>query len=83
MLFLINDRVLIRDNITANPKDGAFSLAKEALKRYFGLYEERMNREFNIGGTSTTQRACFRRQAERLAALIKKGEVYVPFTIED
>jgi CRISPR-associated protein Cas1 len=84
-LFLINDRVLTRDDFFANPKDGAFYLTKEALKKYFGHYEERMNREFkeSEGEGLTTLRKCYRRQAERLAAFIKGGAAYVPFAVED
>lgn len=80
-LFLINNRVFAPEDFYYNPKDRACYLIKEALKKYFSLYEERMVREFPDG--MTTLRKCFRRQGERLAAAVKGGPEYAPYQDED
>jgi CRISPR-associated protein Cas1 len=82
--FLINNRMLIREDFYVNPKDGACYLAKEALKKYFCKYEEKMTREYSDRRDGkTTLRKCLRRQAEHLAVAVKGGPDYAPYADED
>jgi CRISPR-associated protein Cas1 len=83
-LYLINNRMLNKDDFYQNQKDGSMYLKREAMKKYFSEYEKQMNREFVHPDTkeNTTLRKCFRIQAEGLANIIKSGGVYMPFKIE-
>ena len=83
-LYLVNNRMLNKDDFYQNQKDGSMYLKREAMKKYFSEYEKHLNREFAHPDTkdSTTLRKCFRIQAERLANVIKSGGVYPPFKLE-
>jgi len=83
-LYVINNRMLGKEDFFENPKDGSMYLKREAMKKYFGEYEKYLNREFKHPETkeNTTLRKCFRIQAERLAIFIKTGEMYKPFVVE-
>jgi CRISPR-associated protein Cas1 len=83
-LFLVNDRVLKKEDFYKNPKGEGVYLTREAMKRYFSQYETCLNREFvhPDSGERTTLRKCFRLQSEKLAAFIKGGNRYTPFNLE-
>ena len=83
-LYLVNNRMLNKDDFYQNQKDGSMYLKREAMKKYFGEYEKYLSREFAHSDTkeNTTLRKCFRIQAERLANVIKNGETYSPFKLE-
>ena len=83
-LFLVNNRVLKKEDFYKNPKGEGLYLTREAMKRYFSHYETYLNREFvhPDTGEKTTLRKCFRLQAEKLAAFIKGGNRYAPFNLE-
>jgi CRISPR-associated protein Cas1 len=83
-LYLINNRMLNRDNFYQNQKDGSVYLKRETMKKYFVEYENYLTREFVYPDTkeTTTLRKCFRIQAEQLANVIKNGEMYKPFRLE-
>ena len=80
-LYLINNKILCREDFYSNQKDGSVYLKREAMKRYFSEYETYLNREFKhpYTGENTTLRKCFRIQAERLAGHINGGAAYMPF----
>ena len=54
------------------------------MKRYFAEYEKMITTAFTLGetGEETTLRKCFRRQAEKMAAVIRDDAAYVPFRME-
>jgi len=83
-LYLINNRMLGKDDFFENAKDGSIYLKRDAMKKYFSEYEKNLNREFVHPGTkeNTTLRKCFRIQAERLAGCIKDGDEYRTFQLE-
>ncbi len=83
-LYLVNNRMLNKDDFYQNQKDSSVYLKRDAMKKYFGEYEKNLNREFvhPVTKENTTLRKCFRIQAERLANVIKSGEVYSPFNLE-
>ncbi len=84
-LYLVNNRMLNKEDFYSNPKDGSIYLKREAMKKYFVEYEKYLNREFKYNklGQNTTIRKCFRMQAEKLAGFIRGGDGYRPFIIEE
>ncbi|MCL5022277.1 MAG: CRISPR-associated endonuclease Cas1 [Nitrospirae bacterium] len=83
-LYLVNNRMVGRDDFYPNPKDGAMYLKRDAMKKYFVEYEKYLNREFKHSETAenTTLRKCFRIQAEKLAGHIRGAAAYTPFMPE-
>lgn len=83
-LRLINDRIFSADDFRENPGGEAVYFKREAMKRYFAEYEKMITGEFTLGetGEQTTLRKCFRRQAEKMAAVIRDDVAYVPFKPE-
>ncbi len=83
-LYLINNRMLNKEDFYDNPRDESMYLKREAMKKYFAEYEKYMNREFrhNESGQNTTIRKCFRIQAEKLAGFIKDADIYTPFALD-
>jgi len=84
-LYLINNRMLNKEDFYRNPKDGSMYLKREAMKKYFVEYEKNISREFrhNESGQNTSIRKCFRIQAEKLAGFIKNNvDTYTPFTLD-
>jgi len=83
-LYLINNKMICEGDFYDNPKDGSKYLKRETMKKYFAEYEKNMSSEFKHPetGENTTLRKCFRIQAEKLAACIKGGAVYLPFKLE-
>ncbi len=83
-LYLINNRMLNKEDFYDNPRDASMYLKREAMKKYFAEYEKYMNREFrhNESGQNTTIRKCFRIQAEKLAWFIKDADIYTPFALD-
>ncbi|MHC1595434.1 MAG: CRISPR-associated endonuclease Cas1 [Candidatus Syntropharchaeales archaeon] len=61
--------------------DGAVLLNKEALKRFFGFYEERMEKPFKIGDSYTSYRKVFRDQVDSMRQTILNREIYQPFLV--
>ena len=63
--------------------NGAVFLNKEALKRFFTLYEERMEKPFSYRdeGTYTSYRKLFRKQTEKLERAVLNREEYQPFLV--
>jgi hypothetical protein len=56
---------------------------RPALGKFFSAYEEHVNQEFSdkLSGETTTLRKSLRRQAERLAGHLTRGESYTPLHI--
>lgn len=54
------------------------------MKRYFAEYEKMISSEFSLAetGERTTLRKCFRRQAEKMAAVIRDDAAYQPFALQ-
>lgn len=84
VLNLTNLRTLQASDFVADPETGGLRLDRKALGKFFRAYEEHLNKEFTDknSGTTTTLRKMFRRQAERLANHLTKGETYSPFLAE-
>ncbi|MGQ4808495.1 CRISPR-associated endonuclease Cas1 [Candidatus Entotheonellaceae bacterium PAL068K] len=83
VLKLTNLRVLKAEDFDMDPESGGMRLKRQALGKFFRAYEEHMNREFTekASGKTTTLRKQLRRQAERLAAHLTRGEDYAPLLI--
>jgi CRISPR-associated protein Cas1 len=83
-LNLLNLGMFKIDDFKENPHGDAVYLRREALQRYFGEYEKHLNREFiDPGiGRSVSYRACFRLQAEQLAACLKDDIAFQAFRLE-
>jgi CRISPR-associated protein Cas1 len=84
-LNLLNLGMFKKEDFTENPRGEAVYLSRSALQQYFGEYEKYLSREFALPaeGKSTTYRACFRLQAERLAECLKDGAAFQAFRKED
>ncbi len=82
-LFLINNRVISRDDFYENPKGGVY-LNRAPLMKYLAQYEQNVTREFTDPetGTASSLRKSFRSQAEKLASCVKTGSDYHPFKLE-
>jgi len=83
VLNLTNLRVLQQEDFVVDTDSGGLRLQRQALGKFFRAYEEHLNREFiDKGcGETTTLRKSFRRQAERLAAHLTRGEPYAPLLV--
>lgn len=77
-LALLNRRVFQMSDFTDEPERGV-RLHREALKRFFPLYEKELTSPLQIEGESLSFRQIFRRQAERLARALTDGEPYQGF----
>src|SRR5262249_50396885 len=84
VLNLVNLRTLQASDFSADEESGGLRLDRKALGKFFRAYESHLNKEFTDTTTNTalTLRKAFRRQAERLAAHVTKGELYAPFLAE-
>lgn len=84
VLNLTNLRTLQKEDFVPDEESGGLRLRREALAKFFRAYEGHLNREFKdeVSGETTTLRKSFRRQAERLAGHLTRGESYVPFVVE-
>jgi CRISPR-associated protein Cas1 len=80
-LNLLNLGMFKIDDFKENPHGEAVYLKRESLQRYFVEYEKFLGCEFVHAGSgrSTTYRACFRQQAENLAATLSEGIPFQPF----
>lgn len=68
------------DDFTTTAEKGVL-LSREAMKRYFLAYEKELTTPFSAGGENLTYRQVFRRQAERLARALTRGESYEAFQL--
>jgi CRISPR-associated protein Cas1 len=84
VLNLVNLRTLQASDFIVDAENGGLRLDRKALGKFFRAYEGHLNKEVceKKTGTTLTLRKAFRRQAERLAAQLVKGETYVPFLAE-
>ncbi len=80
-LFLINDRVLQEQDFYVHAPSGGTHLKDEARKRYFLHYEKFITRPVPTGdgGSETSYRKLFLRQAERVRLAVLSREPYVPY----
>lgn len=83
VLNLTNLRVLQQEDFVVDKDSGGLRLQRQALGKFFRAYEEHLNREFvdKSCGETTTLRKSFRRQAERLAAHMTRGELYASLLV--
>jgi len=83
-LRLVNDRIFSPDDFRANPGGEGVYFKREPMKRYFAEYEKMITSEFALAetGERTTLRKCFRRQAEKMAAVIRDDAAYQPFVLQ-
>jgi CRISPR-associated protein Cas1 len=83
-LNLLNLGMFKIDDFKDNPQGGGVYLKREALQRYFIEYEKFLNCDFVIPslGRALTYRACFRQQAENLAATLNDGIPFQPFLMQ-
>jgi len=77
-LGLLKLRKLVPEDFQSTPEKGVV-LTKEALKIYFRAYGEELTRPIELDGETLTFRQLFRRQAERLAAALVRGDTYRSF----
>lgn len=77
-LGLLKLRKLVPEDFQSTPEKGVV-LTKEALKIYFRAYGEELTRPIDLDGETLTFRQLFRRQAERLAAALVRGDPYRRF----
>jgi CRISPR-associated protein Cas1 len=77
---LFNRKIFQAKDFTVEPEHGA-RLHREALKRFFPLYEEELTTPLQVDGETLTFRQLFRRQAERLARALIQGETYRGFRL--
>jgi CRISPR-associated protein Cas1 len=77
---LINKRI-IKETDFQKESNGAFLLHKEALKRFFSLYEERLERNFIEEGSSTCYRTVFQRQVRVMEQVVLNKKLYHPFLV--
>lgn len=84
VLNLANLRTLQASDFVADEENGGLRLDRKALGKFFRAYEAHLSKEFTDKptGVATSLRKAFRRQAERLAASITRGEPYTPFVAE-
>lgn len=77
-LGLLKLRKLAPADFESTPEKGVV-LTRDGLKTYFRAYEEELSRAIELEGQQLTFRQLFRRQAERLAASLVRGEPYRSF----
>ncbi len=77
---LLNRQFLRREDFSDGPEGGLY-LGRDGKRRYFAEYEKELNAPFEADGQSFTFREIFRRQADRLAAAITRGEPYESFRL--
>jgi CRISPR-associated protein Cas1 len=77
---LLNLGVIQVKDFQRTPEGGLY-LSREGKKRYFAEYEKFLNQPFALEDGSATFRELFRRQAERLAAALTRGETYESFVL--
>src|SRR4051794_2333844 len=77
---LLNLGVIQAKDFQRTPEGGLY-LNREGKKRYFAEYEKLLNEPFVLDDGSATFRELFRRQAERLAAALTRGEPYESFVL--
>ncbi|MCS6927553.1 MAG: CRISPR-associated endonuclease Cas1 [Candidatus Binatia bacterium] len=84
VLNLANLRTLQAGDFVVDEDSGGLRLERHALGKFFRAYEAHLNKEFSekTTGGPTSLRKIFRRQAERLAASVTRGEPYTPFVAE-
>lgn len=83
VLNLTNLRVLQAEDFVQDAESGGLRLQRPALGKFFRAYEEHMNQEFSdkVSGETATLRKSLRRQAERLAGHLTRGEYYTPLHV--
>ena len=77
---LLNLGILSAGDFSRTPEGGLY-LNREGKRRYFIEYEKMLNEPFALEGSTLTFREVFRRQADRLAALLSRGEPYESFIL--
>jgi CRISP-associated protein Cas1 len=77
---LLNLGVLTAKDFSQTPEGGLY-LGRDGKRRYFAEYEKLLNDPFAMQDGPITFRELFRRQADRLAALLTRGEPYESFTL--
>ncbi len=77
---LLNLGILTAKDFSQTPEGGLY-LDRDGKRRYFTEYEKLLNEPFESEGSTLTFRTVFRRQAERLAAYLTRGEPYESFTL--
>jgi CRISPR-associated protein Cas1 len=77
---LLNLGILTVGDFSRTPEGGLY-LNREGKRRYFTEYEKLLNEPFAADGGTLTFREVFRRQADRLAAHLTRGEPYESFTL--
>jgi CRISPR-associated protein Cas1 len=84
VLNLANLRAVQASDFVVDEESGGLRLDRKALGRFFRAYEAHLNKEFadKTTGMATSLRKAFRRQAERLAVSLTRGEPYAPFVAE-
>ena len=83
VLNLTNLRVLQAEDFVLDAESGGLRLQRPALGKFFRAYEEHMNQAFpdKVSGETATLRKSLRRQAERLAGHLTRGESYMPLHV--
>jgi CRISP-associated protein Cas1 len=81
VLKMINNRMISGEDFYTNPKGGGIYLQREALKKYFAVYEDHIEAEFfdQQSRQKTNLRKSFRKQAEKLISTIKGETEYQCF----
>lgn len=78
---LLNLGALTEKDFSPTPEGGLY-LNRDGKRRYFAEYEKMLNEPFALEtGSSLSFREIFRRQADRLAALLTRGEPYESFEL--
>jgi CRISP-associated protein Cas1 len=77
---LLNLGILTAKDFSQTPEGGLY-LGRDGKRRYFAEYEKFLNEPFAVPEGTVTFRKIFRRQADRLAALLTRGEPYESFTL--
>jgi CRISPR-associated protein Cas1 len=79
-LFLVNRRILSGGDFYRDGGSSGVYLTPDGMKTYLTQYERWMNSETIADGPARISfRACFRRQAQRLASALRGGDAYEPF----
>lgn len=84
VLNLANLRTLQANDFVVDEESSGLRLDRKAIGKFFRAYEGHLNKEVSdkTTGAAISLRQAFRRQAERLANHLTKGETYVPFLAE-
>jgi CRISP-associated protein Cas1 len=77
---LLNLGILTAKDFSPTPEGGLY-LNREGKRRYFVEYEKLLNEPFPLETGTMTFREAFRQQADRLAALLTRGEPYESFLL--